>query len=243
MADLVVFGEIQDETPPLSPVGFNLPWENNTPTHHLEVSVDHHPSNFCLLGSRDDSTLLLAEAAAPTGNVVPPLGRLESLESVNQFLAPEPVKRRRTSGASELSCSTSGARNSFQSREEQEHITHRPSKRSRRSRTKASPARFCHLCWRKAGMLGSRNVELFTCAGYQREKNVCRKVECDRCLLKYSRLDSKPESEQLEYLQNARRGKHTCLHCQDVCPPTAQCKFYAKANQKRREMRLLTIKD
>jgi len=115
------------------------------------------------------------------------------------------------------------------------------SKKRRRGAVKTAPSRFCHVCFRKTRP--TTETELFACSSYTNATRACRKVECDRCILKQAQMTDAPAHEQATLLERARKGERLCLHCQGQCPPKAQCKFYSRTNEKKKQRRLLSTEN
>lgn len=106
---------------------------------------------------------------------------------------------------------------------------------SKRQKKITKPSKFCHICVRS-----SEQVLLIPCANVV--TSVCRKAVCQRCFHKHgmmsqwdSAVKNKSIIEQFHegVIDTLPSGVWICPHCQSSCPPSAQCKIYAKTNRKR----------
>eukprot|EP00183_Erythrolobus_madagascarensis_P006814 CAMPEP_0185844846 /NCGR_PEP_ID=MMETSP1354-20130828/946_1 /TAXON_ID=708628 /ORGANISM="Erythrolobus madagascarensis, Strain CCMP3276" /LENGTH=240 /DNA_ID=CAMNT_0028544641 /DNA_START=80 /DNA_END=802 /DNA_ORIENTATION=- len=229
---LVVFGEFKDHEPLSGSTGYALPWEREYNVPSSAVTINRQASG------QSSGDITKAWRVQPTifdcPEQIQQLDRLGSVESLSQKNPTPNLKRKKPSG-SEVSSPRGSTGSPGPDALGAEVDAHEESKSTK---AKAPPARFCHLCWRKAGVVANRTIELFPCSGYERDRKICRKVECDRCLVKHAGLEGSPEIEQDFFIETVRHGTRSCLHCQKICPPTAQCNFYAKANKKRKDLRL-----
>mmetsp|Transcript_7078 Transcript_7078/g.15115 ORF Transcript_7078/g.15115 Transcript_7078/m.15115 type:complete len:225 (+) Transcript_7078:129-803(+) len=91
----------------------------------------------------------------------------------------------------------------------------RPS--SSRSAKRALPrSNYCHVCARTGTASQFRGCKEYNSA------IKCRKVYCDRCVVKSGvRLELMDASQWL------------CFHCRNSCPVNARCQIYSKVNAKR----------
>ncbi len=97
------------------------------------------------------------------------------------------------------------------------------------------PSKFCHVCVRSGDQ-----VRLAPCANVT--SGLCRKAVCEKCFEKHG-FAQEWTSASYNYtiiaeMNNKIRDtlpEHawTCFHCRSQCPPTAQCKIYARTNKRR----------
>lgn len=104
-------------------------------------------------------------------------------------------------------------------------IKRRPQKKKQYSR--ASPAKFCHLCARAA----SKNIRMVVCSNIR--IGMCLKVTCEKCF----RQNSWNFEEAFE-----NPDSWVCTHCRGSCPYRAQCSIYQRTNHRRRVSRFLMKK-
>mmetsp|Transcript_442 Transcript_442/g.1014 ORF Transcript_442/g.1014 Transcript_442/m.1014 type:complete len:294 (+) Transcript_442:558-1439(+) len=81
------------------------------------------------------------------------------------------------------------------------------------------PSKFCHICGRKP----NERRRMIICKN--NKDGSCRKITCEACLAKLERFSP------FEELQVA--GTWSCSHCRRVCPPSAQCTYYSRTNDRR----------
>lgn len=96
-------------------------------------------------------------------------------------------------------------------------------------------SKFCHICVRSG-----EQVTLVPCANVV--GSVCRKAVCQKCFDKHGFAHEWPQAcENREIIRQIHAGQldrlpenvWTCLHCRQICPPSAQCKIYARTNKRR----------
>lgn len=85
----------------------------------------------------------------------------------------------------------------------------------------ATPAQFCHLCWRS-----TRKVKVAVCGNIL--NLACRKVICEKCFGKRGWDFAAALSGN---------NKWICTHCKGECPSKAQCYVYSRTNERRRQQR------
>lgn len=103
------------------------------------------------------------------------------------------------------------------------------------------PSKFCHICVRSGEL-----VNLAPCANVL--SGVCRKAICRKCFDKHGHggdwsvaTDNKAllDAERVSAASTGAPARPlgpqawTCLHCRKICPPSAQCKIYARTNRRR----------
>lgn len=97
------------------------------------------------------------------------------------------------------------------------------------------PSKFCHVCVRSGDQ-----VRLAPCANVT--SGLCRKAVCEKCFEKHGFAHEWTTASYnyniIGEMNNRIRDtlpEHawTCFHCRSQCPPTAQCKIYARTNKRR----------
>lgn len=117
----------------------------------------------------------------------------------------------------------------------------------KRRKMAGQPSNFCHVCVRSG-----EQVRLVACANIV--VGTCRKAVCERCFDKHDWRKGEWEmavnnasliARAQEDIEAGRADEMavnrlsipgavwTCVHCRGQCPPSAQCKIYAKTNWKR----------
>lgn len=97
------------------------------------------------------------------------------------------------------------------------------------------PSKFCHVCVRSGDQ-----VRLAPCANVT--SGLCRKAVCEKCFEKHG-FAHEWAAASLNYAIIAEMNSRmrdtlpdqvwTCFHCRSQCPPSAQCKIYARTNKRR----------
>lgn len=83
----------------------------------------------------------------------------------------------------------------------------------------AKSSRFCHVCARSGSV-----ITLVACRNLK--YGMCRKAVCEKCFLENGwNLDDTVTNPQ----------DFICCHCQKACPAKAQCRTYARTNERRRK--------
>lgn len=101
----------------------------------------------------------------------------------------------------------------------------KPKKKRRAAKfDKPVPSRFCHVCSRTP-----KSVRLAVCSKIK--FGTCRKVICEKCFESYGYGD-------FESAKNTNETDWLCPHCDDSCPPRAQCRTYQRINDRLRISRL-----
>lgn len=101
----------------------------------------------------------------------------------------------------------------------------KPKKKRRAAKfDKPVPSRFCHVCSRTP-----KSVRLAVCSKIK--FGTCRKVICEKCFDSYGYGD-------FEMAKITNETDWLCPHCNDNCPPRAQCRTYQRINDRLRISRL-----